>query len=63
MSMLGFKRRLGEGQLGAVLVFLSGMAEIRKCERHLQRSHRLDEQDVGPLLILPLHGECDISVP
>ena len=28
--------RLGKGQLGAVLVFLPGMAEIRKCARFLQ---------------------------
>jgi HrpA-like RNA helicase len=32
------------------------MAEIRKCMTYLQRSQRLEEQDVGPLLILPLHG-------
>ena len=48
--------RLGAGQLGAVLVFLPGMAEIRKCARFLQNSMRLDESEVGPLWILPLHG-------
>jgi hypothetical protein len=31
--------RLGKGQLGAVLVFLPGMAEIRKCARFLQVLH------------------------
>ncbi|KAK3276586.1 hypothetical protein CYMTET_15351, partial [Cymbomonas tetramitiformis] len=44
------------GFQGAILVFLPGMGEIQKLMRKLQSSHRLDEAEVGPLSILPLHG-------
>lgn len=41
---------------GAILVFLPGMAEIRRLERQLTGSQRLAAACGGRLWVLPLHG-------
>ena len=43
-------------QLGAILIFLPGQAEIMRLIRSCAKSRYLEQSDVGKLLLLPLYG-------
>lgn len=42
--------------VGAILVFLPGMLEIRKLQQRLQSSHQISALGLGGLSVLALHG-------
>lgn len=46
----------GQDSLGAILVFLPGVVEIRKLQQRLELSRQISALGLGRLLVLALHG-------